>query len=82
VISGIGSPFQQGVAGLQNSSQGIYQAATQINQATTVENGVANTSDVIEPIIEMKQQQLLFDASAQVVKTADQALGALLDTKA
>jgi hypothetical protein len=37
------------------------------------------TRDVIEPLIEQKRQQLLFDASANVVKAANDTLGKLID---
>ena len=35
--------------------------------------------DVVEPLLAQKQQQLLFDASASVVKTASETLGTLID---
>lgn len=35
-----------------------------------------------EPLVELKRQELLFNAAAEVVSTADQALGSLLDISA
>lgn len=43
---------------------------------------VEASQDVIEPLINLKRQEQLFNASAQIVKTADQTLGSLLDVKA
>lgn len=39
----------------------------------------ASHGDIVEPLIEQKRQQLLFDASASVVKTANETLGTLID---
>lgn len=41
----------------------------------------ANTGNIAEPIIELKRQELLFTASAKIVKVADDALGSLLDVR-
>lgn len=41
----------------------------------------ANTGNIAEPIIELKRQELLFTASARVVKVADDTLGSLLDVR-
>lgn len=35
--------------------------------------------DIVEPLIEQKRQQLLFDASANVVKAANETIGSLID---
>jgi hypothetical protein len=35
-----------------------------------------------EPIVELKRQELLFNAAAEVVSTGDQVLGSLLDIDA
>ena len=40
------------------------------------------SGDIAEPLIELRRQELLFNASAQVVSTADETLGSLLDTLA
>lgn len=37
------------------------------------------SGDVIEPLLELKQQELMFDASASVVKTGNEMLGQLID---
>jgi flagellar hook protein FlgE len=38
--------------------------------------------DFAEPLIKMKIEQRVFDASAKIVKTADEMLGTLMDTSA
>jgi hypothetical protein len=40
------------------------------------------SGDISEPLVELKRQELLFNASAKVVSTGDKALGSLLDTLA
>ena len=38
--------------------------------------------NISEPLVELRRQELLFNASAEVVSAADQALGNILDTQA
>lgn len=38
-----------------------------------------NRGDIVEPLIEQKRQQLMFDASANVVKAANNMLGSFID---
>ncbi|WP_096084950.1 hypothetical protein [Agaribacterium haliotis] len=38
--------------------------------------------DINEPLVELRRQELVFNASAAVVRTADDTLGTLLDTQA
>lgn len=45
----------------------------------TEKSGSQSRGDIIEPLIEQKRQQLLFDASANVVGAANKALGQLID---
>ncbi len=40
------------------------------------------SGDISEPLTELRRQELLFNASAKVVSTGDEALGSLLDTLA
>jgi len=78
--SGIGPVLQQGVTGLQNSASSIVESANELVRSGTVEQVPAST-DIVEPLVNIQQQQQLFDASANVVKVADEALGALVDIK-
>lgn len=60
-------------------------AAPDLNANNTVGAALAGaksgsaTGDITEPLIEQKRQQLLFDASANVVKAANDSLGKLID---
>jgi flagellar hook-associated protein FlgK len=55
---------------------------TGAGQTQSSNQKVEASQDVIEPLINLKRQEQLFNASAQIVKTADQTLGSLLDVKA
>lgn len=74
------SPIQQGLTGLEKSSQAILESANELVRSGTVDRPVA-TTDIVEPLVNINKQQHLFDASAKVVKMADDALGALIDIK-
>lgn len=80
VNNNAGSTFQQGVIGLQNSSQSMLESANELVRSGAEERTVTST-DIVEPMVNIYQQQHLFDASAKVVKVADEALGALIDIK-
>lgn len=74
------STMQQGLMGLEKSSQAILESANELVRSGTVERPAA-TTDIVEPLVNINKQQHLFDASAKVVKMADEALGALIDIK-
>lgn len=76
----VGSILQQGLTGLDNSSRSIRESANELVRSGTVERPAA-TTDIVEPLVNINKQQHLFDASAKVVKLADEALGALIDIK-
>ncbi len=78
----IGSVVNQGLAGIQQSQREMLQAAGDIATAGSVQKDSATVRDVAEPLIEMKIQQQVFDASARVIKVADDTLGTLLDVNA
>lgn len=40
------------------------------------------TRDISEPLIELRRQELIFKANAEVISTGNKALGSLLDTQA
>ena len=41
----------------------------------------ASPGKFAEPLVELKRQELVFTASAQIIKTADDALGSILDLR-
>ncbi|MBX2807424.1 MAG: hypothetical protein KTR20_02245 [Cellvibrionaceae bacterium] len=75
-----GSLIQQGLKAMDNSQQAMLASAEQLVHA-----GVADkpetTGDVVTPLLDIYQQQHLFDAAANVVKVADDTLGALINVK-
>lgn len=93
----ISSVMSEGLNGLQRSSQSMARSANDIARAgtttstttaTTAEQGAslgvaaAPKADIVEPLVNLKQQELYFEASAKVVSAADDMLGTLLETKA
>lgn len=78
MAASISSVLSTGVQGLQSGLNRANQAAGQIARSgTTTENG-----DLATPIVELKNSELQAKASAAVIKTADELLGTLIDTKA
>ena len=82
----IGSVVNQGLIGMQKSQVSMAQSAQQIAQASHTQRADAPASaqsgNLIEPLINLKIQSQVFDSSARVVKSADEAIGTLLDVKA
>lgn len=74
----VNSVLSSGVQGIQAGLNRANQAAGQIARSgTTDENG-----DLATPIVNLKASELQVKASAAVIKTADELLGTLIDTKA
>lgn len=76
----ISTTLQTGVQGVQQGIQGMEKAAGQIAQAATGEAG--SVGELAAPLVELKLYEQSVEASAKVVKTADEVLGTLLDTMA
>ncbi|WP_188150123.1 hypothetical protein [Teredinibacter waterburyi] len=58
-------------------------AATDSQPLKAVEASVQSDSggSIVEPLIELRRQEQVFDASAQLVSIADKTLGSLIDVK-
>ncbi|MBO6848872.1 MAG: flagellar biosynthesis protein FlgE [Marinobacter sp.] len=73
-----------GIQGIQDGMMGMENAARKIARGGA--DGPQGTADgsnsLIEPIVDLKLYERSVEASAQVVKTADETLGTLLDIKA
>jgi len=78
----INSVLSTGVQGMMQSQRQINRAASEIAQVSTSETPLQTAAELTEPLITMKIEQNVFDASAKVVSAADEMLGTLLDTKA
>jgi flagellar hook-associated protein FlgK len=70
-----------GIQGIQDGMYGMENAARKIARAgVDGPQGSAQTgSSLIEPMVDLKLYQRSVEASAQVVKVADETLGTLLD---
>jgi flagellar hook-associated protein FlgK len=77
-----GSAVNQGLIGMQRSQAEISKSAQQILKAGTTERDNPAKNDVVESLVNMKVQTQMFDASAKIVKAADETIGTLLNIKA
>ncbi len=78
----IGSIVNQGLIGMQRSQTEMARSAQQIVAAGTTEKDNPAKNDLVEPLLNLKAQSQLFDASAKVVEVANRSLGTLLNIKA
>ncbi|PHQ26867.1 flagellar biosynthesis protein FlgE [Marinobacter guineae] len=69
--------IQDGMAGMENAARKIARGGVDGPQGTA--EGAGN---LIEPMVDLKIYERSVEASAQVVKTADETLGTLLDIMA
>lgn len=81
VVMNINSAIDTGLQGIRQASEGLEKSATEVVRAGTV-SGADGSNDIVEPLIELKLYERAVSASAQVVRTADETLGTLLDTMA
>lgn len=72
------STLQSGLQGVQSATQGVERAAKDIVRSGT--DGAAGQNNVVESIVDLQLYERSVQASAQVVKTADEVLGSILDT--
>lgn len=79
-VGGLGGALSAGLAGIQKGEQQLTQAAQQVASAST-DRPVSPNQDVAKALIEEKEGQRQIEMSANVVKTADETLGSLVDIK-
>lgn len=77
-----GSAVTQGLIGMQRSQTEISKSAQQILKAGTTERDNPAQNDLVESLVNIKVQTQIFDASAKIVKAADETIGTLLNAKA
>lgn len=82
VGSATGSAVTQGIIGMQRSQAEISKSAQQIVKAGTTERDNPAKNDIAEQVVNIKAQTQVFDASAKIVKAADETIGTLLNAKA
>ena len=68
--------IQDGVADMESAARKIARGGVDGPQGTA-----GSTRDMIEPMVDLQLYERSVEASAQVVKTADETLGSLLDIK-
>lgn len=78
------SPVATGAAPASDAGTAVpgLPAAQAVEAGSSITGGASayrSQADLVEPLLEQKQQQLLFDASASVVKTGSETLGSLID---
>lgn len=78
----IGSVVTQGLIGMQRSQTEMARSAQQIAEAGTTQKDNPAKNDLVEPLVNIKAQSQVFDASAKIVKAADETIGTLLKTRA
>jgi flagellar hook-associated protein FlgK len=78
----IGSAVNQGLIGMQRSQSEISRSAQQIVKAGTTERDNPSQNSIVESLVNIKAQTQIFDASAKIVKAADETIGTLLKTRA
>ena len=85
LMSGV-SGMQQGLRSMRDVAQDIAELNIADNPSSTdgetAERSVDQLQDVATAIVDLKLYQRQVQASAQVVKTADEVLGFLLDVRA
>ncbi len=70
-------------AGLQGVQSGLDQFGRAAGQVAAASNATSSTNNnVIDSLVEVKQAQRTVQASAAVIKVADETLGSLLDALA
>jgi len=77
-----GSAVTQGLIGMQRSQTEISKSAQQILKAGMTERDNPAQNDLVESLVNIKVQTQIFDASAKIVKAADETIGTLLNAKA
>lgn len=78
----IGAVVNQGLLGMQRSQTEMAKSAQQIASAGTTERDNPAKNDVVQPLLNLKEQSHVFDSSAKVVKAASETIGTLLHVKA
>lgn len=73
-----------GIQGIQDGLQGMDNAARRIARGGVdgPQGTASGSGGLLEPMVDLKLYERSVEASAQVVKTADETLGTLLDIMA
>lgn len=78
------SAFTSGLASIQSGQRRVDQAAVEIagSSLSAPPAGSANAPDLTSLLLELEMGKVEVEAGAKVLKTADETLGTLIDTRA
>jgi hypothetical protein len=79
------SAFTSGLAGIQNGQRRVDQAAVEIAGSSLSSGpaaGSATAPDLTSLLLELEMGKVEVEAGAKVLKSADETLGTLIDTRA
>lgn len=76
----IDGALTQAITGIQRGLSSAREHAAQIASADSFNSG--DPADIVEPMIGLKLDKLQVQASAEVLKAADEMIGVLFDDKA
>ncbi|WP_163835868.1 hypothetical protein [Spartinivicinus ruber] len=76
----VNSAFSSGLAGIQRGMQGVQASAETIAEANARDSFSMNK--ITEAIVDLKVNKHTVEASAKVIKAADENMGTLIDTLA
>lgn len=84
MISPLNNSLSIGLQGVQEGLQGMDNTARRIARGGVdgPQGSASGSGDMLEAIVDLRLYERSVEASAQVVKTADETLGTLLDIKA
>jgi hypothetical protein len=71
-----------GLTGMQHGYRTVTNAANDIAQQTAVNGGRGTSTDLARPMVNLGVGERTTEASASVIRTADETLGTLLDVMA
>lgn len=76
--------FSAGLASIQSGQRRADQAASEVAASTlpTASNAQATAPDLTSLLLELEMGKQQVEAGAKVVKTADETLGTLINTRA
>lgn len=81
-ISGFAAAQTNGLQALNKSQDGINQAARELAKATLTPQGESPKPDIVQPLVQLRVEEINASAAARVIDVADKTLGQLLDIKA
>ena len=73
---------QRGMSGIEDAARRIARAGVEGAQGTGGPGASSGSGDILEPLVNLQLYKRSVEASGQVVKTADEMLGTLLDERA